>query len=104
MGSEPRLSGEFQPALLICQAIVTSDSPDWTQSVLDEQGYKADGSGSSIAGKRILEIGCGTALPTLYLLEQLFHDLLKSEASGTAGQDKGKTVVHLQDFNAEGKT
>lgn len=70
-------------------------------SVLDEQGYKADGTGLSIAGKRTLEVGCGTAIPTLYLLEQLFHDLLKSEASGSSGANAGKTVVHLQDYNAE---
>jgi protein-histidine N-methyltransferase len=73
------------------------------QSSLDQQGYHPDGSGLSIRGKRVLEAGCGTAVPTLYLLETLFRQLLAEEASGTSSDTKGKTVVHLQDYNAEGK-
>ncbi|KAK9900103.1 hypothetical protein P389DRAFT_207667 [Cystobasidium minutum MCA 4210] len=70
-------------------------------AALDEQGYKADGSGSSIEGKRVLEVGCGTAIPTLYLLERLFVDLFAQEHSDSPQARKGKTVVHLQDYNAE---
>ncbi|KAF9459112.1 hypothetical protein BDZ94DRAFT_1058912 [Collybia nuda] len=40
-------------------------------------------------GKRVLEIGCGTAIPSLYLLLQLF-----SSNPGTK-----ETHIHLQDYN-----
>ncbi|KAL0571240.1 large subunit of alpha-aminoadipate reductase, partial [Marasmius crinis-equi] len=42
-----------------------------------------------LEGKRVLEIGCGTAIPSLHLLSELF--------SGPA-HDKG-TEIHLQDYN-----
>lgn len=41
------------------------------------------------AGKAILEVGCGTAIPTAYLLQNLFN---------SAPSDK-QTVIHLQDYN-----
>lgn len=71
---------------------------------MDQQGYRADGTGTSIEGKRILEVGCGTAVPTLYLLERLFRRFLSEDAAETVPRQKEKTVVHLQDYNAEGET
>ncbi|GBE89149.1 Histidine protein methyltransferase 1 [Sparassis crispa] len=46
---------------------------------------------NSLRGKRILELGCGTALPTLYLLHQLF--------SSQPTPERPETHVHLQDYN-----
>ncbi|TBU35127.1 hypothetical protein BD311DRAFT_204677 [Dichomitus squalens] len=45
---------------------------------------------STIHGKRILELGCGTAIPSLYL----FHSLFCAEPRADAG-----VHVHLQDYN-----
>ncbi|THV05094.1 hypothetical protein K435DRAFT_826596 [Dendrothele bispora CBS 962.96] len=42
-----------------------------------------------VFGKRILEIGCGTAVPSTYLLNAIFS---------STKQDKD-TVLHLQDYN-----
>ncbi|KAI0747127.1 hypothetical protein C8Q80DRAFT_822566 [Daedaleopsis nitida] len=44
----------------------------------------------NIRGKRILELGCGTAVPSLYILHSLF-----SEEPATAGD----VDIHLQDYN-----
>lgn len=52
----------------------------------------------------MLEVGCGTAVPTVYLLERLFVNILAREQSQTSESHKGKTVVHLQDYNSEGET
>ncbi|KAJ8093143.1 hypothetical protein PM082_020628 [Marasmius tenuissimus] len=41
-------------------------------------------------GKRILELGCGTAIPSMYLLSELFHSPHREKA----------TEIHLQDYNA----
>ncbi|KDQ63440.1 hypothetical protein JAAARDRAFT_169261 [Jaapia argillacea MUCL 33604] len=40
-------------------------------------------------GKRILEVGCGTAIPSLYILTQLFSSPPSEKA----------TEIHLQDYN-----
>lgn len=44
-----------------------------------------------IHGKCVLEIGCGTAVPSLYLLQRLFS---------SAVFPNGETQLHLQDYNA----
>ncbi|KAJ6507399.1 hypothetical protein C8R47DRAFT_1192095 [Mycena vitilis] len=44
---------------------------------------------SYISGKRILEVGCGTGIPSMYLLACLFN-----------GDSAVNTHVHLQDYNA----
>jgi len=62
---------------------------------LQQQGFSDNG--KTIQGQRLLEIGCGTALPTIYLLEQLFKGLLGQTPEETCE----KTVVHLQDYNPE---
>ncbi|KAJ6594582.1 hypothetical protein B0H19DRAFT_1096127 [Mycena capillaripes] len=59
---------------------------------LDLVGYLnglGDPSRSYFSGKRILEVGCGTGIPSVYLLACLF--------SGDSNVD---THVHLQDYNA----
>lgn len=43
-----------------------------------------------LRGKRVLEVGCGTAVPSLYLLHRLFS---------TQDPIKEMTEVHLQDYN-----
>jgi len=47
--------------------------------------------GLKLSGKRILEVGCGTAMPSIYLLRQLFA---LGESNIT-----GETHLYLQDFN-----
>jgi len=44
-----------------------------------------------LSGKHILEVGCGTAIPSLYLLHQLF--------SSDGPSNSGETHLYLQDFN-----
>lgn len=42
----------------------------------------------------ILEVGCGTAVPSLHLLHRMFHDnLIKSPV------ERSGTTLHLQDYN-----
>ncbi|KAJ7782382.1 hypothetical protein DFH07DRAFT_900850 [Mycena maculata] len=41
------------------------------------------------SGKRILEVGCGTGIPSVYLLHRIF-----------CGDSNTATHVHLQDYNA----
>ncbi|KAK7684947.1 hypothetical protein QCA50_011782 [Cerrena zonata] len=45
---------------------------------------------TKLLGKRIIELGCGTAVPTLYLIQRIFSAPLQAEK---------KTVIHLQDYN-----
>ncbi|KAF9235606.1 hypothetical protein BU15DRAFT_89520 [Melanogaster broomeanus] len=59
---------------------------------LDLAGYlNSAGCGSNTRGARILELGCGTAVPTLYILCEIF-------SSRPAGETE--THIHLQDYNA----
>jgi len=48
--------------------------------------------GEAIRGKNVLDVGCGTALPSVYLLQEVFH------AAPLESHQK-KTVIHLQDYN-----
>ncbi|KAF8903025.1 hypothetical protein CPB85DRAFT_1377111 [Mucidula mucida] len=57
---------------------------------LDLVDYLAGNMDCHPAGKRILEIGCGTAVPSLYLIRTLF--------SGPRATNP--TEIHLQDYNA----
>jgi len=59
---------------------------------LDLVGYLdglSDSRGSYFSGKRILEVGCGTGIPSEYILSCLF-----------SGDSNLNTHVHLQDYNA----
>ncbi|KAF7305767.1 hypothetical protein HMN09_00730400 [Mycena chlorophos] len=53
-------------------------------------GIAGTSGGSYFAGKRILEAGCGTAIPSTYILSQLFHEEPTPEGA----------ELHLQDYNA----
>lgn len=53
-------------------------------------------SAARIRGKRVLELGCGTAVPSLFLLHQLFT----SELPEQMGSQASEVHVHLQDYNA----
>ncbi|KAF5368666.1 hypothetical protein D9757_010230 [Collybiopsis confluens] len=46
---------------------------------------------ASLKGKRSLELGCGTAIPSLYLLQRIF--------SSPPSAPHIKTAIHLQDYN-----
>ncbi|KAG2071425.1 hypothetical protein BDR04DRAFT_1075411 [Suillus decipiens] len=43
-----------------------------------------------VSGKRVLEIGCGTSIPSLYILHRIFSSPPSQE----------QTHIHLQDYNA----
>ncbi|RPD55528.1 hypothetical protein L226DRAFT_537017 [Lentinus tigrinus ALCF2SS1-7] len=47
--------------------------------------------GSKIRGKRVIELGCGTAIPSMYLLHSVF--------AADPAQSARDVVVHLQDYN-----
>ncbi|CBQ73379.1 conserved hypothetical protein [Sporisorium reilianum SRZ2] len=49
---------------------------------------------SRLSGKHILELGCGTALPTLFILDQLLHE----PPALPSGLD---LTLHLADYNAQ---
>ncbi|KZP17518.1 hypothetical protein FIBSPDRAFT_934020 [Athelia psychrophila] len=60
---------------------------------LDLVDYLNSAHHGDVVGKRVLEIGCGTAVPTLFLL----HTLLSAPLSSAAPP---KTEFHVQDYNA----
>ncbi|KAG6814488.1 hypothetical protein H0H92_000013 [Tricholoma furcatifolium] len=65
----------------------------WECSV-DLAGYVVGlGHAFSPRGKRIIEIGCGTAVPSMCILRKLFSSPLTDE-------DVDETEIHLQDYNA----
>ncbi|KZV73910.1 hypothetical protein PENSPDRAFT_626633 [Peniophora sp. CONT] len=53
------------------------------------------GDGSWVRGKHILELGCGTAVPSLLLFSRLLEALAKEPAQN----DTASTILHLQDYN-----
>ncbi|PVG04566.1 hypothetical protein CPB86DRAFT_746418 [Serendipita vermifera] len=57
---------------------------------------------TSFQGKAILEVGCGTAIPTSFILQSLFNEPLKdTENEEDLGLSEGRreTTIHLQDYN-----
>ncbi|KAL5498805.1 hypothetical protein ACEPAH_2160 [Sanghuangporus vaninii] len=55
------------------------------------------GSVARVRGKRVIEIGCGTAMPSLYLLHVLFSHPQKISSESDAGT--AWTELVLQDYN-----
>lgn len=59
--------------------------------------------GEWCSGARVLEVGCGTGLPSAYLLRSILAS--RAEAQGKDGETDAKraeqrrTVLHLQDYN-----
>lgn len=59
--------------------------------VLAEYDQKTHKLVERIRGKRVIEVGCGTALPTLYLVQRLLE--------APVSEDTPVTTLHLQDYN-----
>ncbi|KAI9444081.1 hypothetical protein H4582DRAFT_1919155 [Lactarius indigo] len=60
--------------------------------------------GRRVRGLRVLELGCGTAVPTLLLLDRLFAFLASETGDPPLASDGEKPIVpeteiHLQDYN-----
>ncbi|WWC87635.1 uncharacterized protein L201_002525 [Kwoniella dendrophila CBS 6074] len=53
-----------------------------------------------VRGSSVLEVGCGTSLPTLYLLRSLLSIPPPSSSSSSALTSSTKTIFHLQDYNS----
>ncbi|KAH9477610.1 Histidine protein methyltransferase 1 [Psilocybe cubensis] len=64
------------------------DLVDYLDSLKETSKYE------SFVGKKILEVGCGTGVPTMYI----FRELLYSSKPGDTPLQK--TVLQLQDYNA----
>ncbi|KAJ3498846.1 hypothetical protein NLJ89_g10170 [Agrocybe chaxingu] len=62
------------------------DLVDYLDTLKDMPGY--DG----FEGKKVLELGCGTGVPSLYILYELLSAVSPSSASE-------RTEIHLQDYN-----
>ncbi|KAF9525757.1 hypothetical protein CPB83DRAFT_795892 [Crepidotus variabilis] len=60
---------------------------------LDNVQYQSN---YSFAGKKILELGCGTGIPSAFIV----HELFSSQSIISDHQDCPQTVIHLQDYNA----
>ncbi|KAL1719228.1 hypothetical protein EV715DRAFT_199346 [Schizophyllum commune] len=70
------------------------DLVDYLDGLQAGEGTSSDAAASSMwVGKRVLEIGCGTAIPSLYLLHEIFQDERKPS-------DVPHTKITLQDYNA----
>ncbi|KAI4517427.1 hypothetical protein K525DRAFT_210929 [Schizophyllum commune Loenen D] len=70
------------------------DLVDYLDGLQAGEGTSCDTTASSgWAGKRVLEIGCGTAIPSLYLL----HEILQDERKPS---EVPHTKITLQDYNA----
>ncbi|KAH7918658.1 hypothetical protein BV22DRAFT_1041576 [Leucogyrophana mollusca] len=67
---------------------------DSTSALDPVQPHAESKSKSKKKSRRILEIGCGTAVPSLYLLHKIFA---KTE---TETETETETDIHLQDYNA----
>ncbi len=63
-------------------------SLDLVSTLRDRYGDDA----ANLRGKRILDLGCGTAIPTAYLLRRLFDQ-------PASAQQVARTELHLLDFN-----
>ncbi|KIM42252.1 hypothetical protein M413DRAFT_70611 [Hebeloma cylindrosporum] len=59
------------------------------------EGLKDSSSFKGFSGCNILELGCGTAVPSIYLLHEIF-----SSINGRTGEPHTGTILHLQDYNA----
>ncbi|KAL1700263.1 hypothetical protein EV121DRAFT_283512 [Schizophyllum commune] len=70
------------------------DLVDYLDGLQAGEGTSSDATASSMwVGKRVLEIGCGTAIPSLYLLHEIFQDEQKPS-------EVPHTKITLQDYNA----
>ncbi|KAG5640438.1 hypothetical protein DXG03_008671 [Asterophora parasitica] len=71
------------------------------ECALDLAGYLAGKTvtgGVKLRGKRVLEAGCGTAVPTIYLLRELFS--APPPEANEPSHPGTTTELHIQDYNA----
>ncbi|KAF8500441.1 hypothetical protein F5888DRAFT_1610248 [Russula emetica] len=69
------------------------------RDVLKAQAGVAAAAGRRVHGSRVLELGCGTAVPTLLLLDRLFAYLAFEPGTSTGPPSIRETHIHLQDYN-----
>lgn len=92
-----------QPSINARSALHFLDTPSDLVPLVYEGGLKTwecsldlasylDGISSrfDVSGKRVLEIGCGTSIPSLYILHRIF----------SSPPSQNQTHIHLQDYNA----
>ncbi|KAF8962313.1 hypothetical protein BDZ97DRAFT_1662958 [Flammula alnicola] len=60
-------------------------------------GLKDTSEFQSFSGKRILELGCGTGIPSIYILREIFDSSAPNH--DPSGNLPPKTEIHLQDYN-----
>ncbi|KAF8869631.1 hypothetical protein CPB84DRAFT_1818567 [Gymnopilus junonius] len=79
------------------QALAFLDAPSDLVPGVYEGGLKTWEETSSFypyVGKKILEVGCGTGVPSIYIFRELLSSISSPEIPAS------KTEVHLQDYNA----
>ncbi|KAG1779336.1 hypothetical protein EV702DRAFT_1087498 [Suillus placidus] len=92
-----------QPSINARSALHFLDAPSDLVPLVYEGGLKTwecsldlasylDGISSQfdVSGNRVLEIGCGTSIPSLYILHRIF----------SSPPSQNQTHIHLQDYNA----
>ncbi|BGP13924.1 hypothetical protein JCM10213_002568 [Rhodosporidiobolus nylandii] len=69
---------------------------------LDERGFKVDEDlvTARVRGKSVLEVGCGTAVPSCALFARLLNEIRKAPTETDAPRPP-KTRLHLQDYNKQ---
>ncbi|KAE8209743.1 hypothetical protein CF327_g6306 [Tilletia walkeri] len=63
--------------------------------LIAELDSRRSSGGLEFRGKKIIELGCGTALPSMYILSQLVSQ------TSSSSESKGPTEIHLTDFNPQ---
>ncbi|KAF8729840.1 hypothetical protein AX14_005938 [Amanita brunnescens Koide BX004] len=77
----------------LVQGVYEGGLKTW-ECCLDLVDYlESNGLSKSLVGKRILEVGCGTAVPSMYLL-------YRALCSPTGSSAPLETQIHLQDYNS----
>ncbi|BGP30152.1 hypothetical protein JCM10296v2_001904 [Rhodotorula toruloides] len=69
---------------------------------LDQRGYSVDQDLNTprLRGKGILEVGCGTAVPTCALFARLLNEIAKNPTEPGSPRPS-KTRIHVQDYNKQ---
>ncbi|KAJ4468837.1 hypothetical protein J3R30DRAFT_3714343 [Lentinula aciculospora] len=91
VSSDPRLQFLDTPSDLV-PGVYEGGLKTWECS-LDLVDYlDANLDTDDLKGKKVLELGCGTGVPSLYLLQRIF-------SSPPIESTSEKTVIHFQDYN-----
>ncbi|GAA5978871.1 hypothetical protein JCM11641_003597 [Rhodosporidiobolus odoratus] len=69
---------------------------------LDARGFKVDDdlAAAKVRGKSLLEVGCGTAVPSCTLFARLLNEVRQSPTESGSPSPR-KTRIHLQDYNKQ---